>query len=74
MLIEGGARTLSMWLAAGLIDYLYLTIAPVIIGAGPTGVQLPPIDHMDQALRPAVESFALGTDRLYRLDFSAAAK
>jgi riboflavin-specific deaminase-like protein len=74
VLIEGGARTLSMWLAAGLIDYLYLTIAPVIIGAGPTGLQLPPIDHMDQALRPAVESFALGADRLYRLDFSAEAK
>lgn len=72
LLIEGGARTVSAWLAAGLIDYLYLTIAPVIIGAGPTGLQLPAIDHMDQALRPRVAQFALGEDVLFRLDFTDA--
>jgi len=72
VLIEGGARTVSAWLAAGLIDHLYLTIAPVIIGAGPTGLQLPAIDHMDQALRPRVERFPLGEDMLFRLDFTDA--
>ena len=72
LLIEGGARTVSAWLSAGLVDHLYLVVAPVIIGSGPTGLQLPPIRHMDEAWRPAVEQFALGDDRLYRLDFSAA--
>lgn len=72
LLIEGGARTVSAWLAAGLIDHLYLTIAPVIIGAGPTGLQLPAIDHMDQALRPRIERFTLGEDVLFRLDFTDA--
>lgn len=73
LLVEGGARTVSAWLAAGLVDVLYLAVAPVIIGAGPTGLQLPPIDHMDEALRPVVREFALGGDRLYRLAFSAEA-
>ena len=74
LLIEGGARTVSAWLAAGLIDVLYLTVAPIIIGAGPMGLQLPAIDHMDQALRPQVQTFPLGRDRLYRLGFSAEAE
>ncbi len=70
ILIEGGARTVSAWLAAGLVDTLYLTIAPVIIGAGPTGLQLPAIEHMDEALRPGVEVFPMGPDLLYRLDMT----
>ncbi len=70
LLVEGGARTVSAWIAAGLVDYLYLTIAPVIIGAGPTGLQLPAIEHMDEALRPAVTRFAMGPDQLYRLDMT----
>ncbi|MEX0372244.1 RibD family protein [Spiribacter roseus] len=71
LLVEGGARTVSAWLAAGLVDTLYLVVAPVIIGSGPTGLNLPRIDHMDEALRPAVTPFDLGDDRLYRLDFNA---
>lgn len=72
LLVEGGAQTVSAWLAAGLVDSLYLVVAPVIIGSGPTGLNLPTIDHMDQAWRPTVEPFALGADRLYRLDFNGA--
>ena len=71
LLVEGGARTVSAWLAAGLVDHLYIAVAPVIIGSGPVGLQLPAIRHMDEAWRPPFESFALGEDRLYRLDFSA---
>ncbi|RZU98068.1 RibD family protein [Spiribacter vilamensis] len=72
LLVEGGAQTVSAWLAAGLVDSLYLAVAPVIIGSGPTGLNLPVIEHMDQAWRPAVEAFDLGVDRLYRLDFTVA--
>ena len=72
LLVEGGARTVSAWLAAGLVDHLYLAVAPVIIGAGPTGLQLPAISRMDEAWRPPVEQFELGEDRLYRLDFIGA--
>ena len=73
LLVEGGARTVSAWLAAGLVDHLYMTLAPVIIGAGPSGLQLPAIERMEEALRPAVAQFPLGEDRLFRLDFSAVA-
>ena len=72
VLIEGGARTVSAWLAAGLVDVLYLTIAPVIIGAGPTGLELPPIERMDEALRPRVARFEMGEDITFCLDFSGA--
>jgi len=68
LLIEGGAKTVSSWLAADLIDWLYITVAPVIIGAGPTGLALPAIDHMDEARRYPVERFLLGDDVLFRLD------
>ena len=70
LLVEGGARTVSSWLAAGLVDHLYLAVAPVVIGSGPTGLQLPAISHMEEAWRPPIEQFALGDDRLYRLDFN----
>ena len=70
LLVEGGARTVSAWLAAGLVDHLYLAVAPVIIGSGPTGLQLPAISHMEEAWRPPIEQFDLGEDRLYRLDFN----
>lgn len=68
LLVEGGAKTVSSWLAADLIDWLYITIAPVIIGAGPTGLALPAIEHMDEARRYPAERFALGDDVLFRLD------
>jgi riboflavin-specific deaminase-like protein len=74
VLIEGGARTVSAWVAAGLVDVLYLTVAPVIIGAGPTGLELPPIARMDDALRPRVERFAMGEDMTFCLDFSGVAE
>ena len=32
--IAGGARTVQQYMAAGLLDQLYLHIVPVILGAG----------------------------------------
>lgn len=59
VLIEGGARTLSHFLAAGRLDRLHVMTAPLIIGSGPVGLQLPDIDHLDQALRPRVSTYVL---------------
>ena len=71
LLVEGGARTVSAWIAQHLVDVLYVTVAPVLIGSGPTGIHLPAINRMDEAWRPVAQQFDLGEDRLFRLDFSA---
>lgn len=34
MLVEGGGRTVSAFLDAGLLDRLHLTVAPVVLGSG----------------------------------------
>jgi riboflavin-specific deaminase-like protein len=65
ILIEGGAATLSSFLAAGALDRLHLCIAPLIIGSGPIGLALPPIDRLENALRPAITVHRLGDDVLF---------
>ncbi|WP_246505026.1 RibD family protein [Microvirga antarctica] len=55
ILVEGGARTISSFIAAGCIDRLHVLVAPMIIGSGVPGLVLPPIDGLEDALRPAVD-------------------
>ena len=64
ILIEGGPNTLSRFVAAGAVDRLHLLIAPIIIGSGIPGLALPPIDHLRDALRPAMRVFRLPGDDL----------
>jgi diaminohydroxyphosphoribosylaminopyrimidine deaminase/5-amino-6-(5-phosphoribosylamino)uracil reductase len=66
ILIEGGAYTVSRFLAAGALDRLYILVAPVLFGSGKPGLQLPPIAGMDEALRPETRTFLLeGGDVLF---------
>jgi diaminohydroxyphosphoribosylaminopyrimidine deaminase/5-amino-6-(5-phosphoribosylamino)uracil reductase len=69
LLIEGGAATVSAFLAAGALDHLHLSVAPLVIGSGPIGLQLPPIDRLDGAHRPAVTIHRLGPDVLFDCRF-----
>jgi riboflavin-specific deaminase-like protein len=69
VLIEGGANTLSSFLAAGALDRLHLCIAPLVIGSGPSGIALRPIDRLEDALRPAVTVHRLGEDMLFDCRF-----
>jgi hypothetical protein len=41
------------------LDRLHIMTGPIIIGSGPTGIQLPAIARLDQALKPAVTTYAL---------------
>jgi diaminohydroxyphosphoribosylaminopyrimidine deaminase/5-amino-6-(5-phosphoribosylamino)uracil reductase len=65
LLVEGGAQTLSSFLAAGALDRLHVAVAPLIIGSGPTGLALPPIDRLEAAHRPRVTVHRLGDDVLF---------
>lgn len=72
VLIEGGGATISRFLTNGSLDRLHLLIAPMIIGAGPTGLQLPPIERIDEAIRPRTTIHRLGEEVLIDCDFSGA--
>lgn len=72
LLIEGGATTVSRFLADGCLDRLHLAVAPLLIGSGPIGLTLPPIDRLDQAIRPAVRHFPLGEDLLFDIALAGA--
>jgi len=66
ILIEGGAKTVSRFIAAGAVDRLYLLVAPMLLGSGKTGLDLPPIDQLTEALRPQTRSYSLeGGDVLF---------
>jgi diaminohydroxyphosphoribosylaminopyrimidine deaminase / 5-amino-6-(5-phosphoribosylamino)uracil reductase len=59
LLVEGGAHTLSQFLAARALDRLHLLIGPLILGSGLPGLSLPPIDRLDSALRPITRYYPL---------------
>jgi riboflavin-specific deaminase-like protein len=63
--IEGGGVTVSRFLAAGAIDRLQVTVAPMIIGSGRPALSLPEIPSLDVALRPPTRVVPLGGDVLF---------
>jgi riboflavin-specific deaminase-like protein len=69
ILIEGGAKTVSAFLAARALHRLHLSVAPMVIGSGPMGVNLPPIDELDAALRPITLTHQLGDDVVFDCAF-----
>ncbi len=74
-LIEGGARTVSMFLDAGAIDRLHVLVAPVILGSGKPGLSLAPIASLQQALRPVTHVHVLADgDVLFDCDLRQPAK
>jgi riboflavin-specific deaminase-like protein len=71
ILIEGGANTVSRFLSARCLDRLHIVIAPIIIGAGPSSVSLPPIARVDHALRAPMRAHILGDELLLDCDLGA---
>ena len=70
MLIEGGANTVSRFLAAGCLDRLHLIVAPIVLGSGRVGLALPSIERADQALRVAMHVHRLDDEVLLDCDLS----
>lgn len=56
ILVEGGAETLAGFLNAGVVGELHLMVAPILLGSGKTGLNLRPIEQLDEALRPMVRT------------------
>lgn len=72
LFLEGGGRTVSLFLAAGLLDRLQITVAPVIVGGGRPGLSWPAARRMADALRPPCRTVAMGQDVLFEFDLSGA--
>ncbi len=66
VLIEGGGRTIAGFLDAGLLQRLHVAIAPIIIGAGPSGLRTSaPVLRLADALRPETYVYGLDSDVIF---------
>ncbi|MEP7029590.1 MAG: dihydrofolate reductase family protein, partial [Pseudolabrys sp.] len=71
VLIEGGADTVSRFLAASCLDRLHVMVAPIILGSGRASFILAPVERADQALRAPMRAFPLDDEVLFDCDLSA---
>jgi riboflavin biosynthesis pyrimidine reductase len=71
ILVEGGADTVSRFLAAGCLDRLHVIVAPIIIGSGRPSFILPKIERADQALRVPIHAHQIDDEVLFDCDLSA---
>jgi diaminohydroxyphosphoribosylaminopyrimidine deaminase/5-amino-6-(5-phosphoribosylamino)uracil reductase len=62
ILIEGGADTVSRFLAARCLDRLHVLVAPIILGGGRASLTLPPIQRVDEAIRAPMRAHVLDAD------------
>ncbi|MCV0394791.1 MAG: RibD family protein [Rhizobiaceae bacterium] len=69
VLIEGGGTTIGRFLDAGLVNRLHVGIAPLIIGAGRSGLTMRPPTRLAEAQRPRTRVFCLGGDVIFDCAF-----
>jgi riboflavin-specific deaminase-like protein len=68
VLIEGGATTLSGFVAADALDRLHVLVAPLLIGSGRPGLVLPPVTKLADARRPVMHTRKLDDDVLFDVE------
>ncbi|WP_104117967.1 GTP cyclohydrolase II [Arthrobacter sp. B1805] len=71
VLVEGGGNTVSRFLEAGLLDRLYLTTAPVLVGDGVPGIRFSGSDALAEARTAPVRRFVFGQDICTEFNFAA---
>jgi riboflavin-specific deaminase-like protein len=74
VLVEGGAETISRFMIAQCLDRLHLIVAPIVMGSGRPSFNLPPIEHMDQAMRLSVKTHLIGNEIVFDCDLQSKRK
>jgi diaminohydroxyphosphoribosylaminopyrimidine deaminase / 5-amino-6-(5-phosphoribosylamino)uracil reductase len=62
--VEGGGVTVSRFLAAGALDRLHVTVAPLVMGGGVPAFPLPPVERLAEGRRFAWTAHRIGSDVL----------
>ena len=66
LLIEGGSFTLSKFIEDGVLTRLHVAVSPLLIGAGPSGLNLPhSAVKLADAIRPDTRFFSLGAEVVF---------
>ncbi|MCI0752726.1 RibD family protein [Teichococcus vastitatis] len=65
LFVEGGGLTVSRFLAAGCLDRLHVTVAPVLLGSGIPAFTLPEAARIADGLRFEWQVHTLGQDVLF---------
>lgn len=73
LFLEGGGVTVSRFFAAGALQRLHLSVAPVLVGEGRRGLRVPARTTMADCPRPPARMVVLGDDMLWDLDLAALA-
>ena len=71
VLVEGGGVTVSRFIDAEAVDRLHLLIAPLLIGSGPAGLALQPIERLSEAARRTMQTYPLKDELIVDLALSS---
>lgn len=71
--VEGGGLTVSRFLAAGALDRLHVTVAPLVMGGGVPAFPLPPVERLEEGRRFAWTAHRIGADILLDIPLVRAA-
>jgi diaminohydroxyphosphoribosylaminopyrimidine deaminase / 5-amino-6-(5-phosphoribosylamino)uracil reductase len=70
--VEGGGVTVSRFLAAGALDRLHVTVAPLVMGGGVPAFPLPPVARLEEGRRFAWTAHRIGADILLDIPLARA--
>ena len=65
LFIEGGGQTVSKFVNAKVVHRLHITIAPIFLGAGRTGLQVHPTTNPNSAFQHDYQRYSMGDDMLF---------
>lgn len=71
VLVEGGGVTVSRFLRDAVLDRLFLTTAPLLVGDGVPGIRFDGTDALSDAITAPVRRFVLGNDICCEFNFTA---